>query len=111
MEDRIKVIDGYPGIGKSSWAIQKINESDGNKILYVTPLLTEAERIQNSCRKRDFVQPDEELGFGTKMNHLVYLVKLGRNIVMTCPPKSDPSRMLQIRQKEAENAKEATIFH
>ena len=53
MEDRIKVIDGYPGIGKSSWAIQKINESDGNKILYVTPLLTEAERIQNSCRKRD----------------------------------------------------------
>ncbi len=33
------------------------------------------------------------------------------DVKVTCPPKSDPSRMLQIRQKEAENAKEATIFH
>lgn len=32
-------------------------------------------------------------------------------VKLTCPPKSDPSRMLQIRQKETENAKEATIFH
>ncbi len=32
MENRIKVIEGYPGIGKTSWAIQNINESEENKI-------------------------------------------------------------------------------
>ncbi len=42
---------------------------------------------------------------------LEYLYFLELLRLLTCPPKSDPSRMLQIRQKEAENAKEATIFH
>jgi len=61
MENRIKVIDGYPGIGKSSWAIQNINESDENKkILYITPFLKEADRIATSCAKKKFLQPDKD---------------------------------------------------
>jgi hypothetical protein len=29
----------------------------------------------------------------------------------TCPPKPDPSRMLQIRKKETVNAKKTTLFN
>jgi len=31
--------------------------------------------------------------------------------IVTCPPKPDPSRMLQIRQKETGNAKKTTIYN
>jgi len=33
------------------------------------------------------------------------------NPALTCPPKPDPSTMLQIRPKEAENAKKETLFN
>lgn len=84
MEDRIKVIDSYPGSGKTSYAIQTINESDEDvKVIYITPYLNEVKRIIESCPNKNFVQPDRKKGAGSKMKHLVSLVSQGKNIVST----------------------------
>lgn len=83
-EDRIIVIDAPPGSGKTSYAIQTINEtSDDEKIIYITPFLTEVKRIIDSCPNKHFIQPDVRLGKGSKMNHLLSLVLHGENIVST----------------------------
>jgi len=79
----VKVIDGYPGIGKSSWAIQKINNSIEQKILYIVPLLDEVDRIAKECPNINFYKPSERIGRGIKMNDLINLVNDERNIVTT----------------------------
>lgn len=84
MEDRIKVIDSYPSSGKTSWAIQYINSlDDDTKVIYLTPYLNEVDRIINSCQSRNFVQPNRKLGGGSKLKHLIELIKDGNNIVST----------------------------
>lgn len=84
MEDRIKVIDSYPGSGKTSYAIQTINSYDEDvKVIYITPYLKEVERIIVSCPNKYFVQPEVRRGHGSKMRHLISLVSQGQNIVST----------------------------
>jgi len=83
-EHRICVVDSYPGSGKTSYAIQKINQlSDDVKVIYITPYLGEVQRIIDSCPDRNFVQPDAKIGTGSKMRHLIDLVNDGTNIVST----------------------------
>jgi hypothetical protein len=83
-EERIIVIDSFPGSGKTSWAIQHINAlPDDTKIIYITPFLTEVQRIMDSCREKYFSQPDKRLGAGSKLTHLISLVSKGCNIVST----------------------------
>ncbi|HUU86242.1 MAG TPA: hypothetical protein VMX17_00645 [Candidatus Glassbacteria bacterium] len=83
-EHRICVVDSYPGSGKTSYAIQKINDlADDVKVIYITPYLGEVQRIIDSCPVRNFVQPDARIGTGSKMRHLIDLVNAGTNIVST----------------------------
>jgi len=83
-EDRVVVVDAPPGFGKTSLAIQQIRElPDDNKIIYITPFLSEVKRIIDSCPNKNFVQPNVRVGRGSKMNHLLYLVLHGKNIVST----------------------------
>lgn len=57
----IYVVDAKPGDGKSSAAITMINEAPEEKrFLYITPYLTEVERIQACCPKKQFVEPQED---------------------------------------------------
>ena len=79
----VKVIDGYPGIGKSSWAIQEINKSSDQRILYIVPLLDEVKRIARECADKNFFMPDPAYGHGKKMNNLIDLITDDRNIVTT----------------------------
>jgi len=82
--DRIVVIDSPCGFGKTSYAIQSINEStEDEKIIYITPFLTEVDRIINSCPNKHFVQPNPAEFNGSKSKHLLSLVQKGRNIVST----------------------------
>ncbi|KQU22164.1 hypothetical protein ASG65_20840 [Bacillus sp. Leaf13] len=88
----IKVVDAICGAGKTSWAIQNINDSEkvgfGNseqyekKYIYVTPFLKEVERVINST-KADFFQPEAQKGKGSKIEHFRMLVELGKSIVTT----------------------------
>jgi hypothetical protein len=83
MDKRIKVIDSFTSSGKTSWAINYINQLDEDtKVIFITPFLSECNRIiEHTSRK--FIQPDVKIGKGRKMDHLVQLVSKGENIVST----------------------------
>jgi hypothetical protein len=84
MNNNIFVIDSFPGSGKTSWAIQKINKYDSSvNILFITPFLKEVERIIESCPDKDFYQPEAQKGHGSKMNHLVSMIYQHKNICST----------------------------
>lgn len=76
---RIKVIDARMGRGKSSAAIQFMNARKGGQcFLYITPYLSEVERVCNSC---GFDEPDCD--FASKSNQLKRLMKQKANIAST----------------------------
>ena len=53
---KITVVDGIMGSGKTSWSIQKTNQSDSENFLYITPFLDEVDRIIENSAK-EFKQP------------------------------------------------------
>ena len=82
--DRIIVIDSPCGFGKTSYAIQAINESsEDEKIIYITPFLIEVKRIIDSCPNKHFIQPNNREFHGSKSKHLLSLIQKGMNIVST----------------------------
>jgi hypothetical protein len=95
MTQTINVIDAICGAGKTSWAIQQINDSinkskklafgeslEQEKFIYVTPFLNEVERIKEATNI-DFVEPEAVKGYGTKMKHFRGLINAGKSIVTT----------------------------
>lgn len=79
---KVKVVDAICGAGKTSYAIQMMNENINSLYIYVTPFLNEVERIRKST-VIDFYEPEQRYGKGSKANHVKSLVEEGRNIVMT----------------------------
>lgn len=83
----IRIVDAITGSGKSSWAIQDIIKKikNGEKIIYVTPYLSEIERLKNECLKHNIIleEPDARRGKGSKSKNLAQLMVLGKNIVTT----------------------------
>jgi len=78
---KIKVIDEIMGKGKTSAAINYINNSDEDThFLYITPYLTEVERIMKNCSSKKFKQPET---YGTKIQGIKYLFDRKENIVST----------------------------
>lgn len=78
---KVNIIDAIMGAGKTSSAINFINNSDEDvKFLYITPYLTEVKRIIDSCPSKKFKQPDT---YGTKIKGIKYLFESGCNIVST----------------------------
>lgn len=84
MEKEITVIDAPCGFGKTSYAIQMMNEDEyqDKKYIYVTPYLREVERIQRDVKNRKFYTPNTENGI-TKSTSLLNLLRSGANIVTT----------------------------
>ncbi|MBE7124570.1 DEAD/DEAH box helicase family protein [Bacillus mycoides] len=79
---QVKIIDSIMGTGKTSWAIQHMNEAPlYQKFIYITPFKSEIERVLKATQ-RDFVQPEEIKG-GTKLASLKNLITNGENIVST----------------------------
>lgn len=77
---KIKIVDAICGSGKTSAAIEYMkNETEAN-FVYVTPILTEVERIKESCKSRNFYEPK---GWGSKMRSFHELVKKGSNVATT----------------------------
>lgn len=73
------------GSGKTSSAIRYMNEHPNDKFIFVTPYLTEAERIRKGCETLHFVEPSDglkEYGF-KKSNHTMALIRSGENISTT----------------------------
>lgn len=74
------VVDSIMGSGKTSWAIQQINSSHDENVLYITPFLNECDRILQSTT-RGFKQPQNK-GEG-KLASLNSLLSAQENIVST----------------------------
>ena len=55
---QITVVDSLMGTGKTSWAIEYMNQNLDENILYVSPFLDQDDRIISACRyTRDFKKP------------------------------------------------------
>lgn len=81
---KIQVVDSIMGSGKTSWAIQHVNEAGPHeKFIYITPFLTEVERVKAGAVGRDFFQPNNANAKKRKMQSLKDLIFQGRNIVST----------------------------
>ena len=79
----ITIVDAPPGYGKTSWAINHMNEEKFERFIYITPYKDELKRVIKSCDEREFVQPNEKLGKGSKRNHFYDLIESGVNICST----------------------------
>lgn len=81
----IKVCDAIMGSGKSSAAINYMNEHPEKKFIYITPYLEESIRIRNSCPKLNFKEPNNKLPEFEfkKYKHTVALIAAGENITST----------------------------
>ncbi|MDU2065232.1 MAG: hypothetical protein E6713_10380 [Sporomusaceae bacterium] len=78
---KVNVIDALMGQGKTSWAIQMINEQPEQKFIYVTPYLAEVARIKAACPLAKFYEPQQE-GRG-KLDSFHALLAEGESIVTT----------------------------
>lgn len=77
----INIVDAICGAGKTSAAINMIkNSTSDEKFLYITPYLTEVERIKTECKNKHFVEPK---AIPTKLAGLKRLLTTGENIVST----------------------------
>ncbi len=80
--ENIYVIDAPCGIGKTSWAIQDINENDEQSYVYCTPYLSEIDRIRESCgHYTRFAEPRPY--YGPKINDFNTLLAEGVDIAVT----------------------------
>lgn len=83
-DDKIKtfIVDEIMGSGKSSAAINYINNSPHDKkFLVITPYLDEIKRYKKMCGKKHFKEP--QYNGGSKLDNLRELLKNGENIVST----------------------------
>ena len=73
------------GAGKSSAAINYINEHPTDKFIYITPYLSEAARIKSGCPQMDFIEPSNRQSKYKfkKTLHTAALIKERRNIATT----------------------------
>jgi hypothetical protein len=83
-QTNITIIDSICGAGKTQYAIQMMNESSQEeKFIYITPFLTEVERVRKHVTTKKFYEPSIKLGKGSKYNHFKELLLQGKNIVST----------------------------
>ncbi|AZB43513.1 hypothetical protein CEF21_15050 [Bacillus sp. FJAT-42376] len=81
---KIKVIDAIMGSGKTSWAIQHMNENPADKkFIYITPFLTEVARVKGGVANRKFIEPNLANAERKKLRSLKELIVGGYDIVAT----------------------------
>ena len=80
---KVTVVDAPCGYGKTSFAIQYMKQEIFDSFIFITPFLSELDRVIESCNNRKFVKPNEKLGEGSKTKHLYKLLEQRKNIVST----------------------------
>jgi len=80
----VNVVDAPCGYGKTSWAIQYMNDMsiESHRFIYVTPFLDEVTRVQQSVHSRIFCEP-ESMNGKTKLEDLHRLLGQGKDIATT----------------------------
>jgi len=81
----IKVIDSIMGSGKTSAAINLMNDNPDTNYIYITPYLDEVKRIKSSANRK-FYEPEYYQNnklYNSKFDSLHALLSEGKNIVST----------------------------
>jgi hypothetical protein len=78
---KIFIVDAIMGAGKTSMAINKMNEDVDGNYIFITPYLDEVSRIIKSCPDKKFSQPENK-GKG-KLESLHHLIGNKKNIAST----------------------------
>lgn len=79
---KVHVVDMIMGSGKSSAAINYMNQHPEKRYLFITQFLTEVERVRTGCPLLRFTQPEFANGRG-KLKNVKPLLASGRNVVST----------------------------
>ena len=80
---KVTVVDSPCGTGKTSFSIQYMKEEVFDSFIFITPFLSELDRIEKECNNRKFVKPNEKLGEGSKTKHFYKLLSDRKNVVST----------------------------
>jgi len=81
---KVRVIDAVMGAGKTTWALNMIENAPADeKFIYITPFLSEVERVIKTIKSRKFVQPTNAVAGGRKLNCLKKQIENGDNIAAT----------------------------
>lgn len=78
---QVQVIDSIMGSGKTSWAIQYMNEHPELSFIYCTPFLDEIDKIKIETNRK-FYDP-QYIGGGRKIDNFNALLMDGRDIALT----------------------------
>lgn len=84
--NKVTVIDSIMGAGKTTYAINKMKKEigEGKKFIYVTPYLSEVERVKNCLKEFDVEEPSKEIeGIEAKGQHFKQLLSEAKNIVIS----------------------------
>jgi SPBc2 prophage-derived uncharacterized protein yonV len=80
---RVNIVDAGCGMGKTTALINMMNEDTSKqKYLFITPFLSEVERIKKACPTKNFIDPQQEEKI-SKIKNVIHLFQEGRNIVTT----------------------------
>lgn len=81
---KVKVCDAICGAGKTQSCIKMMNDEINQRFIFITPYLTEVERIKSSCSGRGFVSPEATYSNNfSKLEDLNNLLKQQLNIAST----------------------------
>lgn len=83
MKYDVTIVDAICGKGKTSFAIEMMNNNQDDKFIYITPYLPEVERVIDNCPNRYFEQPDTKKGKGSKLTDFNKMIADGKNICST----------------------------
>lgn len=71
----VNIVDSIMGSGKTSWAIQHMDNSSKDKnFLYITPFLDEIQRVKDSVKLRSFLAPEPKGNQKGKLDNLKQLI-------------------------------------
>ena len=79
----IIIVDSCYGTGKTSWAIQKMNECKQNRFIYITPYTDELNRVIDACDERIFYKPNITTKKGHCRDAFKNLIIRKKNIATT----------------------------
>ena len=79
--NQVIIVDEMMGSGKSTAAINYINESTDERFIVITPYLEEVKRYIECCSSKHFREPIKKRG--KKITDFKDLIKKGRNVVCT----------------------------
>ncbi len=80
----VKVVEAHCGKGKTSWAIEFMNEhAEARNWVFITPYLDEVARIKEACGPYCFFEEPERTATRSKGEHFKDLLRDGENIVST----------------------------